>query len=161
MQLFLRGIDGTTQIVEASAESSVLELKDLVHSKTGVPVEEQRLTTGVVELSDNSRSLGAYNVEKEANLQLHLRLLGGDDDDELSSGSESESESEEDEDTGLTENQNRLLYMISLYTKKATPHTDEKDEWVRSLLPYLLYVPCCPHMLPFSLLTFIIPSLPR
>ena len=52
-------------------------------------------------------------------------LLGGDDDEELSSGSESESESEEDEDTGLTENQNRLLYMISLYTKKATPHTDE------------------------------------
>ena len=42
----------------------------------------------------------------------------------------SQSESEEDEDTGLTENQNRLLYMISLYTKKATPHTDEKDEWV-------------------------------
>eukprot|EP01032_Pedospumella_encystans_P025048 gene25048-28317_t len=52
-------------------------------------------------------------------------------DDAASSGSETESESEEDEDTGLTENQNRLLYMISLYTKKATAGTDEKDEWVR------------------------------
>ena len=138
MQLFLRGIDGTTQIVEASAESSVSELKELVQGKTGVPVEEQRLTTGIVELSENNRRLGAYNIEKDANLQLHLRLLGGDDDEELSSGSESESESEEDEDTGLTENQNRLLYMISLYTKKATPHTDEKDEWVRlQLIPFL------------------------
>ena len=33
-------------------------------------------------------------------------------------GSETESESGEDEDTGLTENQNRLLYMISLYSHK-------------------------------------------
>lgn len=32
---------------------------------------------------------------------------------------------------GLTENQNRLLYMISLYSHKATPGTDEKEFWVR------------------------------
>jgi hypothetical protein len=54
-----------------------------------------------------------------------------EDDDVISSGSDTESESAEDEDTGLTENQNRLLYMVSLYTRKATPGTDEKDEWVR------------------------------
>ena len=68
-----------------------------------------------------------------------LRLRGGmskpapvaADDDVLSSGSESESESEEDEDTGLTENQNRLLYTISLYSHRATHGTDEKDEWIR------------------------------
>jgi len=53
------------------------------------------------------------------------------EEDNLSSGSDTESESDEDEDTGLTENQNRLLYMISLYTKKSSPGTDEKDEWVR------------------------------
>lgn len=35
------------------------------------------------------------------------------------------------ESQGLTENQNRLLYMISLYSHRATPGTDEKDEWVR------------------------------
>ena len=132
MQLFVRGVDGATQIVEASAELSVGGFKEVVHSKMGVPVEEQRLTTGIIELNDSSLTLGDYSVEKGSNVQVHLRVVGGDDDDELSSGSESESESEEDEDTGLTENQNRLLYMISLYTKKATPHTDEKDEWVRS-----------------------------
>mmetsp|Transcript_2460 Transcript_2460/g.3417 ORF Transcript_2460/g.3417 Transcript_2460/m.3417 type:complete len:855 (+) Transcript_2460:11-2575(+) len=53
------------------------------------------------------------------------------EDDENDSGSDTESEEEEDEDTGLTENQNRLLYMISLYSRKATAGTDEKDEWVR------------------------------
>ena len=63
-----------------------------------------------------------------------------EDEEDVSSGSDTESESEEDEDTGLTENQNRLLYMISLYTKKATHNTDEKDEWVRKqALVVLLY----------------------
>ena len=32
---------------------------------------------------------------------------------------------------GLTENQNRLLYMISLYTKTGTPGTDEDGQWLR------------------------------
>ena len=31
----------------------------------------------------------------------------------------------------MTENQNRLLYLISLYSHRATPNTDEKDEWIR------------------------------
>jgi WD repeat-containing protein 35 len=31
---------------------------------------------------------------------------------------------------GLTENQNRLLYMIDLYTHKATG-ADDKNEWMR------------------------------
>eukprot|EP01038_Epipyxis_sp_PR26KG_P007778 gene7778-10566_t len=62
------------------------------------------------------------------------------DEEEQSSGSETESASEEDEDTGLTENQNRLLYMLSLYTRKATPGTDEKDQWIRKpALIVLLY----------------------
>lgn len=63
-----------------------------------------------------------------------------DDDETISSGSATESESEEDEDTGLTENQNRLLYMISLYSHKAAPGSDEKESWVRKpALIVLLY----------------------
>eukprot|EP00607_Mallomonas_marina_P007166 CAMPEP_0182416402 /NCGR_PEP_ID=MMETSP1167-20130531/689_1 /TAXON_ID=2988 /ORGANISM="Mallomonas Sp, Strain CCMP3275" /LENGTH=854 /DNA_ID=CAMNT_0024589123 /DNA_START=80 /DNA_END=2644 /DNA_ORIENTATION=- len=63
-----------------------------------------------------------------------------EDDDTISSGSVTESESEEDEDTGLTENQNRLLYMISLYSHKSAPGTDEKETWVRKpALVVLLY----------------------
>lgn len=69
-----------------------------------------------------------------------MKPLQRKDDDNLSSGSDTETESEEDEDTGLTENQNRLLYMISLYTRRAAPGTDEKDEWIRKpALIVLLY----------------------
>ena len=133
MQLFVRGIDGKSRILEPAGGpgSSVEELKALVELEMGIPADEVRLTSGLKELSSSSASLAEYGIENDSNVQVHLRLLGGDDDDdEMSSGSETESESEEDEDTGLTENQNRLLYMVSLYTRKATPGTDEKDEWV-------------------------------
>ena len=132
----MRGIDGRTRVLAPSgASSSILELKGLVESEMGIPAEEVRLIHGGKDVSTSRRTLGELGIEKDSTLQVNLRLLGGDDDDdELSSGSETESESEEDEDTGLTENQNRLLYMISLYTKKATPGTDEKDEWVSSII---------------------------
>ena len=128
MQLFVRGIDGRTRILEASGPlDSVSDLKSLVETDMGIPATEVRLTHCGKDVTYSDKNLGELGIEKDSNLQVHLRLLGGDDDDEeLSSGSETESESEEDEDTGLTENQNRLLYMISLYTKKATPGTDER-----------------------------------
>eukprot|EP01035_Chromulina_nebulosa_P020795 gene20795-26959_t len=60
-----------------------------------------------------------------------IRIIRDDDEDALSSEADSQSDSEDEEDTGLTENQNRLLYLISLYSHRATAGTDEKDEWVR------------------------------
>ena len=50
----------------------------------------------------------------------------GKEDDESSLSDDSEEET----DTGLTENQNRLLYIIKLYTHVAQT-ADEKEEWVR------------------------------
>lgn len=62
-----------------------------------------------------------------------------DEDEDFESGSESESESEEEEDTGLTDNQNRLLYMISLYTHQAE-NEDDREEWMRKqALMVLIY----------------------
>lgn len=49
---------------------------------------------------------------------------GGEDDEE------EDSEDDAEEDTGLTENQNRLLYLISLYSKPAIRASD-KEEWIR------------------------------
>ena len=66
---------------------------------------------------------------------------GGSDDEEeeFESGSESSSEEEEEEDTGLTDNQNRLLYMVSLYTHQAESEED-REEWIRKqALMVLIY----------------------
>ena len=55
--------------------------------------------------------------------------------------------------TGLTENQNRLLYLVSLYTHKAESH-DDKDEWIRKpALLVLIYegvVANVPRRRPFT-----------
>uniref|UniRef100_K3WM40 Uncharacterized protein n=1 Tax=Globisporangium ultimum (strain ATCC 200006 / CBS 805.95 / DAOM BR144) TaxID=431595 RepID=K3WM40_GLOUD len=64
-----------------------------------------------------------------------------EDGDEEDGEGEDDEESEEDaeEDTGLTENQNRLLYLISLYSKPAIRSSD-KEEWIRKpALLVLLY----------------------
>ncbi|KAG6964097.1 hypothetical protein JG687_00006171 [Phytophthora cactorum] len=63
------------------------------------------------------------------------------DDEREESGEEEDEESDEDveEDTGLTENQNRLLYLISMYSKPAVRASD-KEEWIRKpALLVLLY----------------------
>ncbi|CAM9155222.1 unnamed protein product, partial [Choristocarpus tenellus] len=71
--------------------------------------------------------------------------------EEGESESETESEEEEDnDDTGLTENQNRLLYMISLYTYKSDTR-DEKDSWLRKpALVVLLYEGIVANVLDFD-----------
>eukprot|EP00949_MAST-11_sp_MAST-11-sp1_P000706 g706.t1 len=61
------------------------------------------------------------------------------DDRESSQFSESSEEEEGVSDTGLTENQNRLLYLISLYSNIATTE-EEMEEWIRgSALMVLVY----------------------
>ncbi len=52
------------------------------------------------------------------------------EDKESSQFSESSEEEDDASDTGLTENQNRLLYMISLYTNIAQSD-EEAEEWIR------------------------------
>ncbi|CAM9308429.1 unnamed protein product [Ectocarpus fasciculatus] len=67
------------------------------------------------------------------------------------SDTETESEADDDEeDTGLTENQNRLLYMVSLYTHKADTRGD-RDHWLRKpALVVLLYEGIVANVLDFD-----------
>ncbi|GMF31451.1 unnamed protein product [Phytophthora lilii] len=62
-----------------------------------------------------------------------------EEEDEGEDEEEEESDEEVEEDTGLTENQNRLLYLVSLYSKPAIRASD-KEEWIRKpALLVLLY----------------------
>jgi len=86
----------------------------------------------------------AAHIARRKGSSERLARMPGDkeleyEEDESDTGSESDEESDEEEDTGLTENQNRLLYMVSLYTQRAESR-DDKGEWVRKpALLVLLY----------------------
>lgn len=61
------------------------------------------------------------------------------DQERLDSDSEALVEDSDDEDTGLTDNQNRLLYLVDLHAKKATDR-DGSDRWIRKQpLSVLIY----------------------
>ena len=70
-----------------------------------------------------------YEVNDE---EEEMAASGEEDseDKESSQFSESSEEEEDASDTGLTENQNRLLYMVSLYTNIAQSD-EEAEEWIR------------------------------
>ena len=71
------------------------------------------------DIFDDPNELGKNEEEDQP---LDAAALLGDDDES--------SDEEEESDTGLTENQNRLLYIVSLYTHAAKTD-EEKEEWIR------------------------------
>ncbi len=141
MHIHVRSLEGRELDLLVEPTDTVSAVQEQISQSVGssLPSTQQTLVFADEKLSGD-KTLIDYNIQHSATLHMVPSLRGGDDDDDVSSASETESESEEDEDTGLTENQNRLLYMVSLYTKKATAGTDEKDEWVRKqALVVLLY----------------------
>jgi len=131
MKIHVQSLAGRSFNLSVEPADKVSDVLMQIENLEGVPVNQQHLIFADEKLKVN-KTLSDYNIQANSTVHLNLAMRGGgDDDDDMSEASETESESVEDEDTGLTENQNRLLYMISLYTKKATHGTDEKDEWVR------------------------------
>ncbi|KAF4316770.1 hypothetical protein G195_009819 [Phytophthora kernoviae 00238/432] len=104
---------------------------------TGASILDQRTHT-----CKACRHKPAVHVKKEIEAEIDDEEV--DDDAEEEEGEEGEEDDEEsdeelEEDTGLTENQNRLLYLVSLYSKPAIRASD-KEEWIRKpALMVLLY----------------------
>lgn len=76
MQIFVRTLSGKTLTIDIEKSDTILTLKKRIWDKEGVNPEDQRLLHGGKQLED-TKTLYDYNIQKEATIDLVLRLKGG------------------------------------------------------------------------------------
>ena len=73
--LFVKDVTGKTMTIEAEPTSIVYELKYAVQTRTGIPVDQQRLIYSGRQLQD-AQSLCSHGLTKECTVHVVLRLSG-------------------------------------------------------------------------------------
>ena len=80
-QIFVKTLEGKSITID-NVESSWTgkDLKNAIEAKEGIPADQQRLIFEGTQLED-APTMAHYNIQKESNVHLTSRLLGGGDTD--------------------------------------------------------------------------------
>ena len=76
MQIFVKTLTGKTIRLKYTNELQIIELKELIFDKVGMPPDAQRLIFRGNQLEDNAKLL-EYDIKNESKIHLVSRLLGG------------------------------------------------------------------------------------
>lgn len=74
--VYVKSLTGRSIDILITCQMSIKELKMIIQEKEGIPIEQQRFIFAGKQLED-SMFVGMYNITKEANINLVLRLRGG------------------------------------------------------------------------------------
>ena len=75
-QIFVKNLLGKSVALDVQATDTVQDVKRKLQDKEAIPAGQQRLVFQTRELED-SRTLADYNIQRDSNLGLVLRLVGG------------------------------------------------------------------------------------
>lgn len=74
--VYIKSLTGCSIDIQITHQMSVKEMKMIFQEKEGIPIDQQRFIFAGKQLED-SMLVGMYNITKEANINLVLRLRGG------------------------------------------------------------------------------------
>jgi ubiquitin len=75
-QIQIKALTGKTITADVSNETTIKELKAMIHAKDGIEVDEQRLIFSSKQLED-PKTIGDYGITADSTISLVLRLSGG------------------------------------------------------------------------------------
>lgn len=74
--VYINSLSGHSIDILITHQMSIEEMKMIIQQKDGIPIDQQRLIFAGKQL-DDSMLVGMYNITKESNINLILRLRGG------------------------------------------------------------------------------------